>query len=64
MLQRLDGLPGVKGERSREERGQVTSALDHPPPRVEAGALVPVQIVDERERVLRAGRDGAGEHPG
>ena len=61
VLQRLDGDPGIIGERGREERRQRAGVLDHAKPLLKAGALVPVQIVDEGERVLRAGRHGAGE---
>ena len=61
VLQRLDGDPGIIGERGREERRQRAGVLGHAKPLLKAGALVPVQIVDERERVLRAGRHGAGE---
>ena len=62
MLERLDGLPSVEGERRREKGRQRARALDHAPPLLQAGTLVPVQIVDECARVLCAGRDGAGEH--
>ena len=61
VLQRLDGDPSLIGERGREERRQRAGVLDHAKPVLKAGALVPVQIVDEGERVLRAGRHGAGE---
>ena len=62
VLQRLDGDPSITGERGREERRQRAGVLDHAKPLLKAGALVPVQIVDECERVLRARRHGAGEH--
>src|SRR3954471_763057 len=56
VLERLDRSPGIEGERGREKGRQVTGALDHAPPLAEAGALVPLQLIDERERVLRADR--------
>jgi hypothetical protein len=41
----------------------VPGVVDDPPPRVEAGALVPVQIVNERKRVVRPRRGGARKNP-
>ena len=61
MLERLDGDPGIIGERGREERRQRAGVLGHAKPLLKAGALVPVEIGDECERVLRARRHGAGE---
>src|SRR5690349_14041535 len=39
VLERLDGSPGIIGERGREERRQRTGALDHAAPLLKAGAL-------------------------
>ena len=62
VLQRLDGDPGIEGERRREEGRQRAGVLHHAFAKLEAGALIPIEVVNERERVLRARGCRAGEH--
>ena len=62
VLQRLDRDPGIIDERGRKEGRQRPGVLDPASPLLEAVRFVPIQIVDEGERVLRASGRGAGEH--
>src|SRR5215207_10147359 len=63
VLERLDRTPGVEGERGRKEGWQEAGVVDDPAPFVEPGSFVPVQIVNERERVVRPRRGGARKDP-
>src|SRR5688500_6495605 len=63
VLERLDRTPGVIGERGRKEGWQVAGVVDDPPPLLEPGSFVSVEIINERKRVLRPRRGGARKDP-
>ena len=48
VLQRRDGVPGLRGDRRRQRRRQRAGLLDHGAPVAEPCVLVPVGIVDQR----------------
>ena len=48
VLQRRDGVPGLRGDRGRQRRRQRAGLLDHGAPVAEPCVLVPVGIVDQR----------------
>jgi hypothetical protein len=52
-------VPGVKGDDRLQHRRQVSGLAQHAAPFVEPRIFVPVEIIDQRVSVCRAGAAGA-----